>query len=439
MTEETDRPTALHSPSLPLSSLRMTRRLFTGLGTAAIGTAAIGTAMLPGQLLAAAGKGPVHGLSAFGDLKYPAGFAHYDYANPNAPKGGTWSTGYGNTTYDSFNSFVLKGNPAIGVSAFIYDGLMTSSADEPDSVYGLIAETAELAEDGTSVVFNLRPEARFHDGKQITAEDVVFTFDTLITQGHPSYRVQLAAVKSATAESPSRVRYDFDPNAPLRDLPMMVSGLPVLPKHYYEGRDFTESTLDVPLGSGAYEIGRFEPGAYVNFTRVDDYWAKDLGVNVGRNNFDIIRIDYFRDRTAQFEGFKGGAFLFNEEFWSKLWATGYSPEEFPAVARGDVITEVLPDERPAGSQGYWFNLRRKKFQDARVREAIAICFDFEWSNQRLFYNLYNRTDSFFEGGPMQADGPPTPGEAAILEKFADKLPDGVLDQPAYVPPVTDGS
>ncbi|MEM7188850.1 MAG: extracellular solute-binding protein, partial [Pseudomonadota bacterium] len=233
--------------------------------------------------------------------------------------------------------------------------------------------------------------------------------------------------------------YDFDPNAPVRDLPMMAASMSVLPKHWYADRDFAESSLDVPLGNGAFKIGKFEPGSYVTYDRVADHWAKDLPVNVGRNNFDHVRIDYFRDRTAQFEGFKGGAFTFNEEFWSKLWATGYAPEEFPAIARGEVVTDVLPDETPAGTQGYWFNLRKARFQDPRVRQAIAICFDFEWSNQRLFYNLYNRTDSFFEGGPMQAEGAPSPGELAILEKFADRLPAGLLEQPAYVPPVTDGS
>ena len=380
-----------------------------------------------------------HGVSAFGDLKYGADFKHFDYVNPDAPKGGTWSTGYGNVTFDSFNPFILKGNPAIGVASLLYDSLMVSAEDEPDSMYGLIAESAELPKDRSWVAFNLRPEARFQDGTPITADDVVFSFQTLRDKGHPSYRVLLAPVKSATAEGPHRVRYEFVEGAAKRDLPMLVAGLPVLSKAYYTEHDFTQSSLDQPVGSGAYRIGRVRPGQSVSFERVKDYWAQGLPVNVGRNNFDEIRFEYFRDRSAAFEAFKAGAFLYNEEFTSQFWATAYTPQNFPAVGRGDVVLETLPDNRPAGTQGFWFNMRRDKFKDPRVREAIALAFDFEWSNERLFYNLYTRTDSFFEGGPMQAEGPPSPGEMAILERFADKLPPEVLSEPAYVPPKTDAT
>ncbi len=380
-----------------------------------------------------------HGISAFGDLKYGSDFQHFDYVNPDAPKGGVWSTGYGNVTFDSFNPFILKGNPAIGVSSLIYDSLMVSAEDEPDSMYGLIAESAELPEDRAWVAFNIRPEARFQDGTPIIAEDVVFTFETLRTKGHPSYRVLLAPVESATAEGAHRVRFDFAKDAATRDLPMLVAGLPVLSKAYYTEHDFTQSTLDKPVGSGAYRIGRVRPGQSVGFERLEDYWAQDLPVNVGRHNFDELRIEYFRDRSAAFEAFKAGAFLYNEEFTSQFWATAYTPDSFPAVASGDVVLETLPDNRPAGTQGFWFNLRRDKFQDPRVREAIALAFDFEWSNERLFYDLYTRTDSFFEGGPMQADGRPTPGEMAILELYADKLPPEVLSEAAYVPPTTDAT
>ena len=380
-----------------------------------------------------------HGISAFGDLKYGPDFGHFDYVNPDAPKGGVWSTGYGNVTFDSFNPFILKGNPAIGVSAFLYDSLMVSAADEPDAMYGLIAESAELPEDRSWAAFNIHPEARFHDGTPITAEDVVFSFETLRDKGHPSYRVLLEPVASATAEGERRVRFDFVPEAPKRDLPMLVAGLPVLSKAHYTENDFTQSNLQKPVGSGPYRIGRFQPGQNVTFERIDDYWAEDLPVNVGRNNFDEVRIEYFRDRSASFEAFKAGAFLFQEEFWAKLWATGYTPEAFPAIATGDVVLETLPDNRPAGTQGFWFNLRRDKFQDPRAREAIALAFDFEWSNERLFYDLYTRTDSFFEGGPMQAEGPPTPGEMAILERFADQLPPELLSEAAYAPPTTDAT
>lgn len=380
-----------------------------------------------------------HGVSAFGELKYPVGFEHFDYVNPDAPKGGVWSTGYGDITFDSFNPFILKGNPAIGVSALVYDTLMTSAQDEPASMYGLIAESAEIPADRSWVAFDLRPEAQFQDGTPITAEDVVFSFRTLRDKGHPSYRLMLAPVESATAVSPHRVRFDFKADAAKRDLPMLVAGLPVLSKKYYTEHDFTASSLTVPVGSGPYRVGSFDPGQSVTFERVEDYWAEDLPVNVGRNNFDEVGFEYFRDRSAAFEAFKAGVYLFKEEFTSKTWATAYTPATFPGIATGDVKLATLPDNRPAGTQGWFFNLRRAKFQDVRVREAIGLAFDFEWSNERLFYNLYERTDSFFEGGPMQAEGPPTPGELAVLDQFRDRLPPEIFTEPAVVPPTTDGS
>ena len=379
-----------------------------------------------------------HGISAFGDLKYAADFAHFDFVNPDAPKGGAFSTGFGGITYDSFNPFILKGNPAFYMG-LTWDTLMVASPDEADARYGLIASDAEMAEDRSWVVFNLRPEARFHDGTPITADDIVWTYETLITKGHPSYRIEYGGVASAAAEGPHRVRFDFKPDVPKRDMPMQVSGLPALSRKWFETRDFAESSLEPPLTSGPYKVGKFEPGKYVAFERVKDYWAADLPVNRGRWNFDEIRLEYFRDRTAAFEAFKGGAFLFNEEFTSKNWATAYEPGDFPAIARGDVIRDVLPDNRPAGAQGFWFNLRRTKLQDPRVRQAIGLAFDFEWSNKRLFYDLYKRTDSFFELGPMQAEGPPSPAELAILERFADQVPPELLTKSAYIPPVTDGS
>ncbi|MEM7057797.1 MAG: extracellular solute-binding protein [Pseudomonadota bacterium] len=411
--------------------MHLTRRAFHRLSAATASAAIIAP-------LAQAAE-PSHGISAFGDLKYPADFPHFDYVNPDAPKGGTWSTGYGNVTYDSFNPFILKGNSAFAIEGLIFDSMMTGSGDEADAMYGLIAESAEIAEDRSSITFNMRTDAKFHDGTQVTSDDVIYTLNALRDQGHPSYRVILKPVLSVTAEGPHRVRYDFDPEAPKRDLPMLVAGLPILSKAWYEANDFTKSSLKPPLGNGPYKIGKHEPGKYVIFERVPDYWGKDLNVNIGRHNFDNVRFEYFRDRSAQFEGLKAGVFLFNEEFWSKFWATAYEPENFPAIARGDVVKAVLPDERAAGAQGFWYNLRRKKFQDPAVRQAIGLAFDFEWSNKRLFYDLYTRTDSFFEGGPMQAAGTPTPGELAVLEKFADKVPPEVLSDETYIPPTTDGS
>jgi len=410
--------------------MRWTRR---DMGRLAIGAGVAASATW--RPAAAEGVVRAHGVSAFGDLKYGPDFTHFDYATPEAPKGGTFSTGYGGVTFDSLNPFVLKGNPAIGLT-LTFDSLMASAADEPDAMYALIAEDIEYPEDRMWAAFTLNPAATFADGSPITAEDVVWSFEALREKGHPSYRLLLSGVESASVDGEGRVRFNFLEDAARRDLPMTVAGLPVLSRAWFETRDFGDSTLEPILASGAYEVGEAEPGKTISYRRRTDYWAAELPVNRGRNHFDEIRIEYFRDRSAAFEAFKTGAFAFNEEFWSKLWATAYN---FPAIEAGDVKRAEVPDERPAGSQGYWFNLRREKLQDVRVRKAIAIPFDFEWSNQTLFYGLYQRTDSFFEGGPMQAEGKPGPGELRLLERFADQLPEGVLDEPAYVPPETDGS
>ncbi len=411
-----------------------TRRDVGRLAAGAGAIAALPPGLAPG-LAWGAGTTVSHGVSAFGDLKYPAGFARFDYVNPDAPVGGVFSTGFGGGTFDSLNTHILKGNPAIGMG-LTFDSLMTGADDEADSIYGLVARSIEYPADRLWAAFELRQEARFSDGSPVTAEDLVFTFEILRDKGHPSFRLQLAAVTGVTAEGPLRVRYDFHPEAPRRDLPMTVAGLPILSKAYYQTRDFTESTLEAPLASGPYMVEKAVPNRTITYRRREDYWGWHLPVNRGRWNYGRIRFEYFRDRSASFEAFKAGAYTFNEEFWSKLWATGY---DFPALRRGDVVRETIPDNTPSGSQGYWFNLRRKKFQDPKVREAISIAFDFEWSNSRLFYKLYNRTDSFFEGGPMQAAGKPTPGELALLEPLADQLPPGVIDDPAYAPPVSDGS
>lgn len=418
-----------------MSKTRLTRRAF-----GALTGAAAGASLLPAR---ASQAEVVYGISAFGDLKYPADFPHFDYVNPDAPKGGLWSTGY-EATYDSFNVFALKGNPALGVAdsihgRMVFDSLMVQSLDEADSYYGLIAETAELPEDRSWIAFNLRPEARFHDGTPLTSEDVLFTIETLRTKAKPFYRLILRPITDVRAEGPHRVVFEFAADEPKRDLPMLAAGLSVFSKAHYTEVDFERSGLTPPLGSGPYKIGRFAQGQFVEFDRVEDYWARDLPVNVGRDNFDTIRIDFFRDRTAAFEGFKAGVYRFQEEFWSKVWATAYEPDVFPEVGSGEVQREELPDDTPSGAQGFWFNHRRPIFEDIRVREAIGIVFDFEWSNRTLFYDLYNRTQSFFQGSPMAASGMPTPGEMAILETFADQLPEGLLDQEAYVPPVTDGS
>ena len=382
-----------------------------------------------------AGAEPRHGLSTFGDLKYPPDFKHFDYVNPDAPKGGRIVT-IGTAaleTFDSFNGFILKGDPAQGLG-LLYDSLMTGAADETGSAYGLIAQSADVASDGLSVTFRMRPEARFADGSPITADDSVFTFGTLKEKGHPSYRVALRDIAKVEALDPHTVRYTFT-GALTRDLPLTAAGLPVLSKAYYATREFDQTTLDRPVGSGGYEIGDYKQGTFVSYKRRNDYWAKDLPVNRGRGNFDEIRYEYFRDRTAQLEAVKAGTIDLREEFTSRDWATGY---DIPAVKDGRLIKLTLPDETPGGAQGFFLNTRRPKLSDPRVRKALDYAFDFEWTNKNLFYGLYTRTESFFENSDMKAMGKPSPEELALLEPFKDKLLPEVFGEP-YRPPVSDGT
>ncbi|NOT70002.1 MAG: ABC transporter substrate-binding protein [Hyphomicrobium sp.] len=378
---------------------------------------------------------PRHGLSIFGDLKYAPGFKHFDYVNPDAPKGGSIVTmgTSGATTYDSFNNFILKGDAARGLE-FLFDSLMVRANDEPDAVYGLIAETADVAADGLSVTFKLRAEAKFSDGTPVTADDVAASFAMLKDKGHPSITLTLRDVVSAQALDAATVRYTFKGDL-TRDLPIIVAQLPVLSKAYYATEKFEETSLKPPLGSGPYRIKDFRPGTYVTYARRADYWARDLAVNRGRYNFDEVRYDYYRDRNVELEAIKSGQLDLREEFTSVNWATGY---DIPAVKDGRLIKDVLPDDRPSGAQGYFLNTRREKFQDIRVRQALALAFDFEWSNKKLFYGLYKRTHSFFQNSDMMAAGKPSADELALLEPFKDKLAPAVFDAP-YIPPVTDGS
>jgi microcin C transport system substrate-binding protein len=378
---------------------------------------------------------PRHGISIFGDLKYPADFKHFDYVNPDAPKGGRASQigSAGITTFDSFNGFILKGDAAQGIE-LVFDTLMVRANDEPDAVYGLVAETADVADDGMSVTFKLRPEAKFADGSPVTADDVVFSFDILKQKGHPRITVTIRDVTKAEALDSSTVRYTFQGQL-VRDLPVTVAGLPVFSKAFYSTREFDQTTLEPPLGSGPYKIGGYKADTYVSYVRRDDYWAKDLPVNRGLYNFDEVRYEYFRDRNLELENLLSGNFDFREEFTSKDWATGYSA---PAVKDGRVLLQTLPDERPSGAQGFFINMRREKFKDIRVRQALDLAFDFEWSNRNLFFGLYKRTASFFENSDLKATGLPSPEEVALLEPFRDKLPPAVFGEP-YSPPVTDGS
>ena len=379
---------------------------------------------------------PRHGLSVFGDLKYPPGFPHFDYVNPGAPKGGKVAHigSAGVTTFDSFNDFILKGEAAQGLE-LLYDSLMVRAEDEPDAVYGLVAESADVAADGLSVTFKLRPEARYADGTPVTADDCVFTLASLKSDAaHPRWSQRLRDVVKAEALDPVTVRYTFQGEL-IRKLPQIVAELPILPRAYYEKQPFGESSLAYPLGSGPYAIKAHAQGRYVTYQRRPDYWGKDLAVNRGRHNFDELRYDYFRDRTLELEALFAGTIDFREEFTSKDWATGYDK---PMVKDGRVKILTLPDERPSGAQGFFINTRRPQFKDVRVRKALDLAFDFEWSNRNLFFGLYRRTASFFENSPMKASGPPSPAELALLEPFRQKLPPEVFGAP-YSPPVTDGS
>ncbi len=378
---------------------------------------------------------PRHGLSIFGTLKYPAEFKNFDYVNPDAPKGGrmvTMGTG-GANTFDSLNLYILKGDKAQGLDS-LFDSLMVRANDEPDAMYGLVAKSADVAADGLAVTFKLRPEARFSDGAPVTAADVAFSFTLLKEKGAPEYSLALHDAVSAEALDAETVKYSFKGGL-TRDLPEIVAGLPILSKAFYEKEKFEETTLNPPLGSGPYKINDFKPGTYISYERRRDYWAKDLPVNRGRYNFDEIRYDYYRDRNVELEALKSGQMDFREEFSSVNWATGYN---IPAVQEGRLIKDALPDERPSGAQGYFLNLRRDKFQDIRVRQALDLVFDFEWSNKKLFYNLYKRTTSYFENSDMMSSGKPSDAELALLLPFKDKLSPEVFDVP-YTPPVTDGS
>lgn len=384
---------------------------------------------------ATAAAEPRHGISVFGDLKYPADFTHFDFVNPDAPKGGRIAL-IGPVpieTFDSFNGYILKGDPVQGFG-LMFDSLMGRATDEPDAMYGLVAKTADVADDRRSVSFSLREEARFADGTPLTAEDVCDSFRLLSTEGHERIRITIRDVEACEVLGPHELRYRFKGDR-TRDLPLTVAELPIFSKAYYAKVDFTKSTLEPPLGSGPYKVKGFQQGEYVAYARREDYWAKDLPVNKGRFNFDEVRFEYFRERTAAFEALKAGKLDLREEFTSRDWATGY---DFPALKDGRVIKAELPDDTPSGAQGFFFNLRREKFQDIRVRQALNLAFDYEWTNQNLFFGLYRRTASFFELSPLKAQGLPPPDELALLEPFRKTLRPEVFGE-AIVPPVTDGS
>lgn len=417
----------------------LSRRHVLGLGAGVLGAGALDASSLRPMFAAETGS-EAHGISAFGDLKYPADFQRFDYVNPDAPKGGLFSLipptrAYNQSffTFNSLNAYVLKGEGAQGMD-LTFVSLMARANDEPDAMYGLAAKSVQISPDKLEYRFSIRPEARFHDGSKLTALDAAFSFNALKTKGHPLIIVQLRDLVKAEAADDATVVVTFAPNR-ARDVPLYVAGLPIFSKAYYSRRAFEESSLDTPLGSGPYRVGKFEANRFIEFERVKDWWAAGLPVNRGSYNFDVIRYEFYRDRDVAFEGFTGKNYLFREEFTSRIWATRY---DFPAMKDGRVKRELVPDETPSGGQGWFINTRRDKFKDPRVREAMIYAFDFEWTNKSVMYGAYARTSSPFQNSDMVASGAPSPEELKLLEPFRGQVPDEVFKEP-FVPPVSDGS
>jgi microcin C transport system substrate-binding protein len=422
-------------PSGTETAIRLDRR-----GALALGAGAVATIMAASRPAGAAEAAERHGMSAFGDLKYPADFRHFDYVNPDAPKGGLFSQLGPNTqynqnflTFNSLNSYILKGDAAQGME-LTFATLMAAAADEPDGLYGFAARAVIISADGLIYRFLLRPQATFHDGSRITAQDVAFSLAVLKEKGHPIIRQLMRDMTGAEAVDDATVVVRFAPKRG-RDVPLFVAQLPIFSRAYYAGRPFEETTLEVPLGSGAYKVGRFESGRYIEYERVKGWWGADLPVARGLNNFDTVRFEFYRDRDVAFEGFTGKSYLFREEFTSRLWATRY---DFPAIRDGRVKREELPDDTPSGAQGWFINTRREKFSDPRLREALILAFDFEWTNKNIMYGAYKRTVSMFQNSEMMAQGMPSPAELALLEPFRGRVPDEVFGEP-FMPPISDAS
>jgi microcin C transport system substrate-binding protein len=381
-----------------------------------------------------------HGISSFGDLKYPADFSHFDYVDPGAPKGGLFSqigpgTIYNQNgqTFNSLNSYILRGDAAQGME-LTFATLMARANDEPDAMYGLAARSVRISADGLTYRFSLRPQARFDDGSPLTSHDVVFSLMTLKQKGHPIITQLMRDFLGCEADDDEMVIVRFAPKRG-RDVPLFVAGLPIFSRSYYAKRPFEESTLDIPLGSGPYRVGRFEPGRTIEYARVPDWWGADLPVSRGQHNFDLVRYEYYRDRDVGFEGFTARSYLFREEFTSRIWATRYT---FPAIKDGRVKRDVLPDDTPSGAQGWFINTRRAKFGNPKLREALGCAFDFEWTNKTIMYGSYQRTHSVFQNSDMMAIGKPSTEELALLEPFRGKVSEEVFGEP-FVPPVSDGS
>lgn len=371
-----------------------------------------------------------YGISKFGELKYAEDFAHLDYVNPDAPKGGEYST-WAFGSFDSFHPYIAKGRAAVGAS-IQFESLMVGTADEADSMYGLLAESLEYPTDYSWVIFHLRPEAKFSDGSPVTAEDVVFSQNILQEKGIPSIQTFFAeAYESVEALDTHTVKFTFREPSDTNDMVMQAASTTVFSKAWWEGRDFAESTLDVPIGSSEYILESMDAGKTVVYRLRDDYWGKDLPINVGRSNFATLRFEYYADPTAAFEGFKAGETTFRTENSSLKWAQDYN---FPALEDGWVQKFELPDGNIAQAQGFFYNIRKAPFDDIRVRQALGLMFNFEWANETLFFGLYERVGSFWGNSALEAQGMIPADELAILEPFREFLPESVFTQTAYIPP-----
>lgn len=370
-----------------------------------------------------------HGVSTFGDLRYGPDFEHLDYVNPDAPQGGEFSFAWSGS-FDSLHPYTRQGRPALLASIF-FESMLEGTSDEIGSSYCLLCESIAYPEDRSYVIFTLREEARFSDGTPVTADDVVFSYEILRDEGLPSFRASIGlTIAGAEVLDDRRVRFDFNPEAPLRGRIDNAGGLPVFSRasHEASGLDFDESRLEPLIGSGPYIVGRIEVGERTVFRRNPDYWGNDLPINQGRHNYDAIRIEYYGDAIAAFEGFTAGQYTFRQESSSAQWATAY---DFPKLEQGLVVREEIPDGTISSGQSFVMNLRRPQFQDVRVREAISLMFNFEWTNQTLFYGLYTPNVSFWENTDLSATGMPSDAELALLEPLADMLRPEVLSEPVY--------
>lgn len=401
-----------------------------------LGATILATAMAAQPALAASGtNGPAHGIAMHGATKYAAGFAHFDYVNPDAPKGGK-RIAEAIGTYDSLNPFIISGNAA-GSVGLIYDSLTVGASDEPFTQYCLLCESLEIPDDRSWVEYTLRDDARWHDGVPISVDDVIFSFNILREQGAPFYRAYYRSVTEVAQTGPGKVRFTFG-GEPNPELPLIVGELTILPKHYWEKRDFSKTTLEPPLGSGAYRISNVKPGRSITYERVEDYWGKDHPTQVGFNNIDTIRYDYFRDRTISREAFKAGDIDIWLENGAKEWATAF---DFKAREAGLVLKEEIPHQRTQGMQGFIFNIRKPLFQDPLVREALVNGYDFEWYNANLAYSAYTRSDSYYANSELASRGLLADAgaeEREILEGFRGQVPNGVFNE-VFAPPATDGS